>query len=1686
MLIKLKKTLSIALHVCLLLISISAKVNGQVTFFSEDVGSPSATTPVATYTGWQNSSPIVFSGSADVRITTPSTGYSGASGSGNVFITNTIGIQLTISGINTTAYTGLSLSLGHFKSTTASSNELVIEVSSDGVTFTPLTYSRPTGTGTAVWTLINPTGSIPSTPNLVIRFRQTSTTPQFRIDDIKLSGTLNPCSVSITSFSPTSGPVGTLVTIVGNNFSGATEVRFNGIPQTTFSIISPTLITARVPPGATTGPISVFNSCNGISPTVFSVISSSCPYGGTGLILSELCDPYNNYQTDRFIEIFNPTNSTVNINGWQVRAIANGNITAVCTDPSVLCWNLTGSILPGQALTCGYTSPTAGGPHDFTSIEWITTNPTNLACFNWNGQYQDGAALYDNNNVRIDAILRGSFTTSWYADRSLVRKSTICGPNPSSPATDWTTTSTVNSAGSAPATPRSHISDCVGNTPDIDVQPSSMMVCEGTSVTFSVVASGGTPPYQYAWKVFSGSGIWQTVSNGGYYSGATTADLTISNVPIGFNNYQFYCEVYNNGLICYKASNAVQLTVNTSLVPTFTQIGPLCQNSTAPPLPGSSTNTPPISGTWNPATINTSIAGTTIYTFTPTPVSGQCANTITMAITIIAQVIPVFNQIGPLCQNSTPPVLPIVSTNGITGSWSPSTISTGTPGSFLFTFTPDAGQCGSQVPMTVIITPAVLPSVTITANPGNTICSDQSVTFTATPTNGGITPSYQWKKNGTDVGANNPMYTDPALADGDQIKVVMTSNAVCTTTASVSSNTITMTVTPAVTPSVIITASPGTTVCSGQSVTFTAVPANGGSNPSYQWKKNGGNVGANSDTYTDASPATGDQIQVLLTSNAVCATPATASSNVITMTVTTALVPSVSIEASPGSTICTGENVTFTAIPVNGGDTPSYQWKKNGSNVGVNSATYADASLVSGDQIQVVMTSNSACASPSSASSNVITMTVTSTLVPAVSIDASPGTTICTGENVTFTATPVNGGSAPSYQWKKNGGNVGVNSAIYADATLATGDQIQVVMTSNSACASPSSAASNTIFMTVTSALVPLVSIEASPGSTICSGEMVSFTAIPVNGGAAPSYQWKINGTNAGTNSPMFAVASLVTGDQIQVTMTSSSSCASPPSVTSNAITMTVTSAVTPSVSIDPDQNPVCQGAMVLFTASPVYGGTPLYAWYKNNVLVSGEISSTFSLIPSNGDRVKSVMTSSYSCATVNPVTSNEVTMTISASLPAGISILPDQNPVCFGYPVTLTASPVNGGTPVYSWYKNSVIVAGETAATYTLIPVDGDKVKCVMTSSLTGCVTGNPATSNEVTLTVSNSLQAGVSILADQNPVCQGTLVTFTATPVNGGNPSYSWVKNGFTVPGENGVSYSYAPADGDSIYCFMTSSIGNCVTGNPARSNAIVILVSASLESAINITANPNTICSGNEVIFRAHTTNPGSDPILEWFVNGASVQIDSSAEYVTMNYQAGQEVSCKMTSSLTCVAPNPVMSLPVTVGVQPSPVVKLTNEDYLCSGIATRLDAGSGFSAYLWQDGSTDQFFTATDKGKYFVMVTDSVGCSGSDTVLFKQCTQNFYAPTAFSPNGDNINDLFLLKGNIDEMTSFTLSIFSRWGELMFETDEIAKGWDGNHKGKPSPQDTYAWIVKYQVSSASPGSKPITLKGTFTLVR
>jgi hypothetical protein len=148
------------------------------------------------------------------------------------------------------------------------------------------------------------------------------------------------------------------------------------------------------------------------------------------------------------------------------------------------------------------------------------------------------------------------------------------------------------------------------------------------------------------------------------------------------------------------ASNfTLTVAVDPEVNPIFTIDVTYCVGETADVLPNTSNNG--VQGTWSPTTINTSSGGSTNYTFTPLP--SECASVFVLSVTVTNNVTPVFNPISDLCQGATPPALPNVSNNGITGTWNPATINTSAPGMTMYTFTPGPGQCATPISITVTI-----------------------------------------------------------------------------------------------------------------------------------------------------------------------------------------------------------------------------------------------------------------------------------------------------------------------------------------------------------------------------------------------------------------------------------------------------------------------------------------------------------------------------------------------------------------------------------------------------------------------------------------------------------------------------------------------------------------------------------------------------------------------------------------------------------------------------------------------------------------------------------------------------------------------------------------------------------------------------------------------------------------------
>ncbi|HVW98785.1 MAG TPA: gliding motility-associated C-terminal domain-containing protein [Mucilaginibacter sp.] len=188
----------------------------------------------------------------------------------------------------------------------------------------------------------------------------------------------------------------------------------------------------------------------------------------------------------------------------------------------------------------------------------------------------------------------------------------------------------------------------------------------------------------------------------------------------------------------------------------------------------------------------------------------------------------------------------------------------------------------STYPQPLTVAPAAIPAVTISPQSADD-CPGATVTFTATPVNGGSQPHYQWRVNGQPSGTDNPVFASNSLTNGDKITCTLNSSLPCVSSASVTSSEATFVLDAPVPTSVSITSSLTGPVCKGTKITFTASVVSPDPAPSYQWQVNGNDTGSGLATFSSTELNDGDLVTCLVTSQAKCLVNAVANSNVVTV-----------------------------------------------------------------------------------------------------------------------------------------------------------------------------------------------------------------------------------------------------------------------------------------------------------------------------------------------------------------------------------------------------------------------------------------------------------------------------------------------------------------------------------------------------------------------------------------------------------------------------------------------------------------------------------------------------------------------------------------------------------------------------------------------------------------------------------
>jgi len=350
------------------------------------------------------------------------------------------------------------------------------------------------------------------------------------------------CTPAVISVFPATGPLGTIVTIDGSNFTSGSTVKF-GTASATAEYINSNRIKVIVP-AAADGNIIVNTALDCDSEAAFTLIkqdTSDCEPltganpGGTyasDLIIYEIYD--ENGGTGGNVSIYNGTNATVDLSNYDIYRASTygGDYLDYAT--------ISGSLAPGAVALLSAPSSKCG---------YVPTHGT------INGGYNDN----DGFRLMKGSVVIDDVRTPNYSGYYMKRKNEYLTPNLAFNDIQWITESLI----AGQCLPVDQVGQIPGirTAPIITAQPSYSLACDVVNASLTLTATEGLAggnTLAYQWYMLAVTGSWTAITDGGVYLGATTPILTISNTE-GLNNNQYYCQVRENTQTCYTATNATQI-----------------------------------------------------------------------------------------------------------------------------------------------------------------------------------------------------------------------------------------------------------------------------------------------------------------------------------------------------------------------------------------------------------------------------------------------------------------------------------------------------------------------------------------------------------------------------------------------------------------------------------------------------------------------------------------------------------------------------------------------------------------------------------------------------------------------------------------------------------------------------------------------------------------------------------------------------------------------------------------------------------------------------------------------------------------------------------------------------------------------------------------------------------------------
>jgi gliding motility-associated-like protein len=785
------------------------------------------------------------------------------------------------------------------------------------------------------------------------------------------------------------------------------------------------------------------------------------------------------------------------------------------------------------------------------------------------------------------------------------------------------------------------------------------------------------------------------------------------------------------------------------------------------------------------------------------------------------------------------------------------------------------------------------------------------------------------------------------------------------------------------------------------------------------------------------------------------------------------------------------------------GNNVTYQWQINtgsgfvnvtddavysGSTTGtLTISTVTDA--MANHVFQCVLTATDNCGNPSSLNSNQVPLNpgypVAITTQPA---DAEA----CFGTGASFSVSAT--GTNLTYQWQEStdGGANFTNLNGETSATLqlnnlsiaANGYKYRVVITGS--CSVETSASAT---LTVADKAI----ITAQPENKIvCEGAATSLSATVT--GLNLSYQWFVStdaGTsftkvNGATSSSLDLNNTIATMNGYQYRLVISGGCGA--DVTTNTVTVTVNSL--PAVTAQPSPITICEGANASFAITAT--GTNLtYQWEESTdngntwTPLQGQTKATLNLshagFAMNGRLYRSLVSGACTPA----VASNAALLTVNSL--AAITSQPVSVVVCAGDVAHFAITTNNSGLS-YQWQVSTnngiswANIAGANSNTYSVASATAAMNGIVYRAMATGQC-GVSAVSEGAVLTVNTP--PTISGQPSDRSICAGANTEFSAT-ASGTNLSYQWQfsrDNGATwtnianaTSGTLSISNATMAQNNNQYHVVITGSCSIAVTSTAAKLSVVKPVAAFTFQKN----------CENVPVTFTNQSTAVGTGPVkYTWNYGDGLSNMGMEATHTYAN--AGTYTVQLIATPVGCPFLSDTVEKTVVIekaiaGQRLATVDAIANRNI-------QLQPRDYNASYKWYTATDAVISTAKapqvklqSEKTVYVDMTFASGCTTTDSVLVRVFkNDDVFVPSAFTPDGDGHNDyLKVIMVDVKKLNYFR--VFDRWGNLVFETNDPARGWDGTYKGQKQRGETYLWNCQ----AVAQDGTIIKKSGNVTLIR